>query len=50
MLSLKGQNTYHKTFNSLLLADWAAYYTAEGYRLDAEQVPMVEEFKRLMKQ
>jgi len=30
------------------LADWAAYYTAEGYGVESEAVPMVEEFKKLI--
>lgn len=39
---------FYKIFSSLLLADWASYFTAELYRVDPEQVPMVEEFKRLI--
>ena len=37
-----------KIFSSLLLADWTAYYTALAYGLEPEQVPMVEEFKKLI--
>ena len=39
---------WHKIFSSLVLADWVAYYTAFQYGLDPEQVPMVEEFKKLI--
>jgi len=39
---------FYKIFSSLILADWTAYYIAEGYGLESEQVPMVEEFKKLM--
>ena len=46
--NLEGKNRFHKIFNSLILADWAAYYTALQYGLEPEQVPMVEEFKGLM--
>ena len=49
ILELKGENETHKIFSSLVLADWAAYYTGEGYGLETEQVPMVEEFKGLIK-
>lgn len=49
VLPLAGKNVYEKIFRSLILADWTAVYTAEQYGLESEQVPMVEEFKRLMK-
>ena len=39
-------NLFYKIFSSLILADWAAYFTAKGYGVEAEQVPMVEEFKK----
>lgn len=37
-----------KIFSSFLLADWTSYYTARMYGVDPEQVPMVEEFKKLI--
>jgi glucose/mannose-6-phosphate isomerase len=46
---LNGKSSLAKIFSSLLLADWTAYYLAEEYGVDSEQVPMVEEFKRLIK-
>lgn len=48
MLSLSGSSMFNKIFSSLLLGDWFAYYSAELYGVESEQVPMVEEFKRLM--
>ncbi|MDP3724874.1 MAG: bifunctional phosphoglucose/phosphomannose isomerase [Nanoarchaeota archaeon] len=48
-IELKGSSTFEKIFSSLLLADWTALYTAELYGLESEGVPMVEEFKELMK-
>ncbi len=48
VLSLSGDLIFEKIFNSLMLADWVAFYTAELYGAEAEQVPMVEEFKRLI--
>ena len=38
--------TSEKIFSSLLLADWAAYYTAIGNGAEANEVPMVEDFKK----
>lgn len=45
---LHDKNIYKKVFASLLIADWAAYYTALQYGAEPEQVPMVEKFKRLV--
>lgn len=49
VLELVGQTDLEKVFNSLLLADWTAFYISQAYGLEAEQVPMVEEFKKLIK-
>lgn len=49
VIGLQGNNTFHKIFFSLVLADWAVYYTAELYGVEPEQVPMVEEFKKLIR-
>lgn len=43
-----GRNRQEKIFNSLMLADWTAYYLADEYGVEPEQVPMVEEFKKLI--
>lgn len=48
VIEAEGRDVLHKIFSSLVLADWTAYYTAEGYGLESEQVPMVEEFKKLI--
>ena len=37
-----------KIFSNLLLADWVSYFLALKYKVDPEQVPMVEEFKKLI--
>jgi glucose/mannose-6-phosphate isomerase len=47
-VELAGHTRWERIFGSLLIADWAAYYTALAYGADPEQVPMVEEFKKLM--
>jgi len=41
-------NVFYKIFSSLILADWAAYHIAKSYGVEPEQVPMVEEFKKLI--
>ena len=48
IIFLQGKTQIHKMFNALILADWAAYHTAKLYGVDPEQVPMVEEFKKLI--
>lgn len=45
---LQGKNEIQKIMNALILADWTAYHTAKLYGVDPEQVPMVEEFKKLI--
>ncbi len=47
---VNGKNPAHKIFSSLLIADWTGYYLAKEYDIDPEQVPMVEEFKKLIRQ
>ncbi|MFQ5787717.1 MAG: bifunctional phosphoglucose/phosphomannose isomerase [Thermodesulfobacteriota bacterium] len=49
VIEIEGKDKYHKIFASLILADWTAYHTAQMYGLEAEQVPMIEEFKKLIK-
>jgi len=48
ILKLEGQNRFHKIFSSLVLADWTSYYLAKEYGVEPQEVPMVEEFKKLM--
>ncbi|MEK7195230.1 MAG: bifunctional phosphoglucose/phosphomannose isomerase, partial [Patescibacteria group bacterium] len=47
-VNLAGKTVWEKIFNSLVLADWTAYYTAKLYGVEPEEVPMVEEFKKLI--
>lgn len=47
-IRLEGEKLFHKTFASLLLADWTAVALAAHYGLESEQVPMVEEFKKML--
>ena len=47
-VELEGSNRMEKLFSALALADWAAFYTAEYYGNESEEVPMIEEFKKLI--
>lgn len=47
-VALEGKSALEKIFNSLLIADWTALHLSKRYGTEAEQVPMVEEFKRLI--
>ncbi|MEK7520190.1 MAG: SIS domain-containing protein [Patescibacteria group bacterium] len=46
--TLAGETMLEKIFRASLVADWAAYYLAQQYGTEPEQVPMVEEFKKLI--
>lgn len=48
IIELFGDSRWERIFGSLLIADWTSYYLAQKYGADPEQVPMVEEFKKLM--
>ncbi|MBT4516534.1 MAG: hypothetical protein HOC78_01420 [Candidatus Komeilibacteria bacterium] len=47
-LKLTGKNKWFQIFANTLIADWASYYTSQNYGLESEQVPMVEDFKKLL--
>lgn len=49
VIIVNGKNPAHKIFSSILIADWTAYYLAKEYGIDPEQVPLVEEFKKLIR-
>ncbi len=48
-IEIEGKDKYHKVFASLILADWTAYYIAEIYGQNPENVSTIEEFKKLIK-
>ena len=48
VIFLQGKTQVQKIFNLLILADWTAYHTAKLYGVDPQEVPMVEEFKKLI--
>lgn len=47
---LKGRNRWQMVFSSLLLADWAAYYTAIQYKLQAQETEIITKFKKIIKE
>lgn len=49
-LELKGKNVWEKIFNSLMIADWAAYFSGEEYGTDVEGEESVEGFKKRLKE
>lgn len=50
VVPLEGASVWQRILTSLLTADWTALRLAEAYGTEPEQVPMVEEFKRLIGQ
>ena len=47
-VDISHKSIWYKIFSTLLIADWAAYHVAKNLGYDPEQVPMVEEFKKMM--
>lgn len=48
-VSIEGKTKLEKIFNTLTLGDWTAYYLAKEYGNEPEKVPMVVEFKKLIR-
>ncbi len=48
-VELSGVSRADKIFGSLMLADWTSVFLGEHYGVETEQVPMVEEFKKMIK-
>lgn len=48
IVPLRGASRLEQIFNSLMIADWLSLAIATHYGTEAEQVPMVEEFKRMI--
>lgn len=49
-LELAGNNIWEKIFSSLLLADWTAFYTAQIYKLEAQETAIITRFKNTIKE
>jgi len=50
VIPMEGATAWGRIFNSLLTADWAAYYLALHYGTEPEAVPLVEELKKRMRE
>ncbi|GIW65541.1 MAG: bifunctional phosphoglucose/phosphomannose isomerase [Candidatus Parcubacteria bacterium] len=50
IINFDGISVFHKIFNTLILADWTSYYLALYYSQNPEKVPLIEEFKNLIKE
>ncbi len=46
LIKLQGSSVSEEVFSSLLIADWASLQSANFYGVEAEEVPMIEEFKK----
>ncbi len=49
VMIVNGKTPLHKMLSCILIADWTAFYLAKEYGVDPEPVPLVEEFKKLIK-
>lgn len=47
-ITMAGTTKLEQMFMALLIADWASFYVGQAYGVEIEQVPMVEEFKKLI--
>ncbi len=47
--SLSDGTRFESMFSSLILASWTAHYLALEHRQDPERVPLIEEFKKMIK-
>jgi len=43
---IEGESLWHKVFSGVLLAAWTAYHLAEASGVEANDVPVIEEFKK----
>jgi len=49
VIEFSGSSVWEKMFSSLLIADWAAFYTAEHYGLNAQETKIISRFKKTLK-
>lgn len=45
---ISGDNIFYKIFSTLTIVDFATHFIAEEYGMQSEQIPMIEEFKKLI--
>ena len=49
IFELAGKSQWQKIFSSILIADWTSFYLAEGYGLNPEAVPIIQNLKKMLK-
>jgi len=49
VVNLEGDYIWHKIFSSIQMAGWVALYISRYYGTEPEKVPMVEQFKKLIR-
>lgn len=47
-IDIEKESLLIRIFSSVILANWAAFYTAKNYGVDPDEVKIVEEFKKLI--
>lgn len=47
-IDIKGKNAYERMFSTVLMSDWIALNLSNLYGTEANEVPMIEEFKKLI--
>ena len=47
-VKIDGKTKLEKIFNTIILGDWTAYYTALQYHAEPESVPTIEKFKETL--
>jgi len=47
-ITISGDNIFYKIFSILTIVDFTSHFVAEGYGIESKQIPMIEEFKKLI--
>jgi len=50
VIEFSGSSIWEKIFSSLLLADWTAFYIAGYYELKAQEIEIINRFKKILKE
>ena len=46
---LRGEDRIYRVFSGILLADWISFYLASFYERNPSEVPLIEEFKKILR-
>ncbi len=50
IIDLEGKNFWEKIFNSITLIDWITLFLAKKEKVDPDNIPLIESFKKKMKE